>query len=327
MIGQRLRAPERSEIKTSDPEAVQSFLSAAYGTKVKVSFPDDADGSDRERYSHARTAVVGLFAAEMIDQRGVVHASAERLDPAIVYLPESGRVECHMHACSATAGPGEILLAQCSDGLLSTHLVDVRSTTVVLDQSLLIDAAAAEALDSIRFTAHHPVSAAAAQTFRYAVDFIRDTVLTDDEKATPLVLGAAGRLLASAALTAFHNTTISAASARDSLSDGSPAALRRAVDFIHDNAHRDIGVTEIAAHVYLTARAVQYMFRRFLDVTPSEYLRMIRIEHARNDLLSADRSTTTVAATAARWGFAHTGRFAVSYRQAYGESPHETLRR
>ncbi|WP_156763149.1 AraC family transcriptional regulator, partial [Mycobacterium sp. E787] len=29
---------------------------------------------------------------------------------------------------------------------------------------------------------------------------------------------------------------------------------------------------------------------------------------------------------AARWGFAHTGRFAVLYRQTYGQSPHATLK-
>lgn len=31
-------------------------------------------------------------------------------------------------------------------------------------------------------------------------------------------------------------------------------------------------------------------------------------------------------AIAARWGFMHTGLFAVFYRQTYGHSPHTTLR-
>jgi hypothetical protein len=32
-----------------------------------------------------------------------------------------------------------------------------------------------------------------------------------------------------------------------------------------------------------------------------------------------------VTGIAARWGFAHTGRFAVLYRPMYGQSPHHTL--
>ena len=36
-------------------------------------------------------------------------------------------------------------------------------------------------------------------------------------------------------------------------------------------------------------------------------------------------SAITVTEIAQRWGFLHTGRFAVLYRQIYGRSPHTTL--
>ncbi len=86
-------------------------------------------------------------------------------------------------------------------------------------------------------------------------------------------------------------------------------------------------MADIAAAVYVTPRTVQYMFRRHLATTPSAYLREVRLRRAHEELVAGDKSLTTVAATSARWGFAHTGRFAVLYRAAYGESPHETLRR
>jgi AraC-like DNA-binding protein len=56
------------------------------------------------------------------------------------------------------------------------------------------------------------------------------------------------------------------------------------------------------------------------------YLRRVRLDHVHRDLRKGDRGSTTVTATAARWGFAHTGRFAVLYRETYGQSPHVTLR-
>jgi AraC-like DNA-binding protein len=57
-----------------------------------------------------------------------------------------------------------------------------------------------------------------------------------------------------------------------------------------------------------------------------EFLRRIRFERARDELLAADGGAT-VLAVALRWGFSHPSRFAVEYRTRYGESPSETLRR
>ena len=87
-----------------------------------------------------------------------------------------------------------------------------------------------------------------------------------------------------------------------------------------------MAVADVAAAVHLTPRAVQYLFRQRLDTTPTEYLRRVRLHRAHQDLINCDRSATTVTEVAQRWGFAHTGRFAVLYRQAYGQSPHTTLR-
>jgi transcriptional regulator GlxA family with amidase domain len=72
---------------------------------------------------------------------------------------------------------------------------------------------------------------------------------------------------------------------------------------------------------------VQEAFRRHLDTTPIGYLRRVRLERAHNDLAAADPGAgSTVAEIAARWGFAHHGRFAALYQDSYGRSPSQTLR-
>ena len=105
-----------------------------------------------------------------------------------------------------------------------------------------------------------------------------------------------------------------------------PPGLRRSVSFIHENADGDIGLAEIAAAANLTPRAVQYMFRRHLGVTPMEYLRRVRLDHAHRDLQAANPAVDTVNSIAGRWGFAHAGRFSVAYRRAFGTQPSTTLR-
>jgi transcriptional regulator GlxA family with amidase domain len=105
-----------------------------------------------------------------------------------------------------------------------------------------------------------------------------------------------------------------------------PPMLRRATTFIHDNAHSDIGLADIAAALGVTPRSVQYMFRRHLGTTPLEYLRRVRLDRAHRDLKAADPSVDTVTAIAGRWGFSHPGRFSVAYKQLFGTPPSQTLR-
>jgi transcriptional regulator GlxA family with amidase domain len=105
-----------------------------------------------------------------------------------------------------------------------------------------------------------------------------------------------------------------------------PQTLRRAIAFIHDNADRDIGVSEIAAAIGVTPRSVQYTFRRHLGTTPLEYLRRVRLDRAHRDLQKADPAVDTVMEIAGRWRFSHPGRFSMVYRQAFGTPPSATLR-
>ena len=105
-----------------------------------------------------------------------------------------------------------------------------------------------------------------------------------------------------------------------------PLLLRRAIGFIHDNAHRDITLSDIATSVNVTPRSVQYTFRRYLGTTPLEYLRRVRLNRAHRELQAADPSVDTVMAIAGRWGFSHAGRFSSVYKQTFGTSPSHTLR-
>ena len=143
---------------------------------------------------------------------------------------------------------------------------------------------------------------------------------------SPLVIGNLRRYLAASVLSAFPSTARLETTAVDR-HDSTPRLLRRAMAFIDDNAGRDISMVDIANAVYVTPRALQYMFRKHRHCTPTEYLRRVRLSHAHAELAAGDGTRVRVAQVAARWGFPHSGRFAVYYREQYGESPHTTLRR
>jgi transcriptional regulator GlxA family with amidase domain len=83
---------------------------------------------------------------------------------------------------------------------------------------------------------------------------------------------------------------------------------------------------ELASAVSLSVRSLQEGFRRALDTTPMTYLRRVRLERVHEELVAASPGMLGVTEVAMRWGFVHLGRFATSYREAYGELPSETAR-
>ena len=170
------------------------------------------------------------------------------------------------------------------------------------------------------------ISPAANDHLVKTIDYVRRGVMRDPFAAdNPLIISAVENYLAATVLATFPDTALYD-NGIDDRGDGTPSLLRRAIAFIDDNAHRDISVVDIAESIYVTPRALQYMFRRHRDCTPMEYLRRVRLHHAHLELVAADRLRTTVGQIAARWGFGHLGRFAVYYRAQYGQSPHVTLR-
>ena len=125
-------------------------------------------------------------------------------------------------------------------------------------------------------------------------------------------------------LTAFP-TSFREALERPSQRRGASATVRRAMNYIDDNAHLPITVDDVAAAAYMSTRGLQYAFRRELDITPADALRRARLEGARREI--REGTGEPIAAIARRWGFAHPSRFAAAYRAAYRLSPSEDARR
>jgi AraC-like DNA-binding protein/anti-anti-sigma regulatory factor len=105
-----------------------------------------------------------------------------------------------------------------------------------------------------------------------------------------------------------------------------PPTLSRAIAFIDEHAGQELSVADIAAASSVTVRAVQLAFRRHLDMTPVEYLRQVRLDRARQDLITAEPARDSVTAVAFRWKFASASRFAAYYRRTFGVPPSHTLR-
>jgi AraC-like DNA-binding protein len=102
--------------------------------------------------------------------------------------------------------------------------------------------------------------------------------------------------------------------------------LERARQYIIDNAHQPMSLNDIALVSHASSRSVQRAFLEYFEVSPADYIQLLRLNRARA-LLRKNDTSTSVSTIAMECGFSHMGRFSERYRQHFGELPSKTLRR
>jgi AraC-like DNA-binding protein len=105
-----------------------------------------------------------------------------------------------------------------------------------------------------------------------------------------------------------------------------PQYLLRAKQFIHENVREVISLEDIERAAGVSRYKLFDGFKQYFGHAPMAYLKKHRLEAVRRELL-ADRSAGNVSSIAMNWGFSHLGRFSVDYRQLFGETPSQTLKR
>jgi AraC-like DNA-binding protein len=313
----RPAALRHEQYRTHDPDDARRFFAAAYAPGWQLT------GLGRGSAINHRRCDTGSVSLDEVMIQGRVRCEIPGAKPVLVIQPRAGSLSTAASSFREVECP--VLVA---DGMSTVLQVNsARFDVVRIGEDVLRKVAAGQHAplpQKIRFLDWRPRSRAAVRAWYRAMDYVTATLSAADTVQQPLIAGSAATVLATALLECYPSNLTAD---NDVLSDpGVPDALKDAVSFIHRHAASDVGVHDIAAAVHLTPRSVQYLFRHQLDTTPTRYMRRVRLHRAHLDLLASDRSTSTVGEVAQRWGFVHTGRFAVQYRQTYGQSPHTTLR-
>jgi len=103
--------------------------------------------------------------------------------------------------------------------------------------------------------------------------------------------------------------------------------LEMALAYLCEADLRAVTVALLVEVAGIGLRTLEHAFRDVFDMTPNRFLRLLRLHAARRVLTASEAHASTVASIADRTGFAQHGRFAIYYRELFGESPSETLRR
>jgi AraC-like DNA-binding protein len=102
-----------------------------------------------------------------------------------------------------------------------------------------------------------------------------------------------------------------------------PRTVKLAIQLMEQQPDQPWSLSELARAAGVSARTLQDAFHRYVGMSPTGYLRGVRLERVHAELTAAT-GHISVTEVAYRWGFSHLGRFAVAYRRRFGESPSQT---
>jgi AraC-like DNA-binding protein len=105
------------------------------------------------------------------------------------------------------------------------------------------------------------------------------------------------------------------------------AVMVRFEETLRKRIDQKLNMPALCAELGVPARTLRMCCAEFLGVSPTRYLLLQRLNMARRALRRANPSTASVAEVARSHQFLELGRFAVTYRTTFGESPSATLQR
>lgn len=96
--------------------------------------------------------------------------------------------------------------------------------------------------------------------------------------------------------------------------------IEEAVRYMRNNLDKEIDMDELAAHVFLSHSGLIWKFRQELNTTPSRYLTLLRLRHAKQLLLNYSYTITEISEMC---GFQNPYYFTNVFRKHFGRSPTE----
>ena len=103
--------------------------------------------------------------------------------------------------------------------------------------------------------------------------------------------------------------------------------VREFVTFCHDaGCNRPLTICDLTQQLFTSKTVLSVAIRKATGLSPLMFLRNVRLEQVRNELLSHDQDNSIID-VARRYGFPSRGHFSRYYKELFGELPRQTLLR
>lgn len=97
-------------------------------------------------------------------------------------------------------------------------------------------------------------------------------------------------------------------------------------DKVFHHMDGNVSIGSLAEEYEVSEQTLQNSFKSLFGFTPKIFLRLLKLNIVRHELIKSDPKHTTVSKIALKWGFRHMGRFSAYYTELFGENPSQTLK-
>jgi AraC-like DNA-binding protein len=310
-------------IRTRDAEEMRAVLTGIYGGR-NVAFPEGTEGFA----AHANHVQLRHIALSYC-----THGAAIQF-----HFPEANFVRQHF----CIRGAGTITTSQGSTEFNTERsCVTPTGTDAQLDlgssielialripEKVLAEKAAAllgtRAFPRIEFERTPDLKSPRGKHLRNLVWFLTQTLDETSFRVPPAAIEEFEQTIAVAFL--YCNSNSLGEQLEQDSTAVAPWQVRRAEEYIEAHWSAPLTVELLAATIGASVRSIFKTFSDYRGYTPMDFLRNVRLKHAREMLLrpTADTSVTAVGFSC---GFLNLGHFAKHYQAMFGELPSETLAR
>jgi AraC-like DNA-binding protein len=314
---------------TRDVEAIRALLSATYQKDFAIA--PARRGSRNIDLSIDGFDLPNMFLHHLRFATGVALESSRSDGHYVICLPLSGRAEasaggtsiaCNPHSAVIFCRPATPASMVRTEAPMAALNLTISQGAVMRQLAALLGEpvdTAPEFASTLDLTQGHGGNLA-----RYLLLALRDFRQADQPPWTPIMIGGFEDFIISKLLVSHPHSYSSAL--RKAEKPIAPRDVRRAMDYMEARLGAAITIADVAGASGIAGRTLFKHFRDFHGMSPMQHLRNSRFDKVREALVRADPEQS-VTEIAMNWGFTHMGRFAVEYRQRFGESPSESLRR
>ena len=151
--------------------------------------------------------------------------------------------------------------------------------------------------------------------------------LLDESDHLPMAMGLGEQVYRLVAIALFeqHGILQSTEKRRSSQSTDWKNPLDELVDYIQENSHLGLTLTDLEEQSHYSARHLQNLFKEKFDCTPMQFVRRQRLTSAMEKLQAAD-DDATVTSIGRDCGYRFTSNFTTDFHRQFGVTPSIVLR-
>ncbi len=101
-----------------------------------------------------------------------------------------------------------------------------------------------------------------------------------------------------------------------------PDNLAKVLDVINTSYQQPISVASLASDIYVSINTLERHFKRYLNLSPTEYIKRKRLSAA----LTLLKNNTPVSSVASQCGFSDTSNFIQVFKRSFGKTPYQYLK-